>query len=379
MNIGIDGTDAILNNNTAEGTYSRTLIEALAENYPRSRFYVYTTFIDDNTKAMTLMVRPNVKVKESERRFFKNRWRDVKGMLKRGEKHHLDVFHGAGGQLPSQMDKFHMMAVATIHSLAPLIYPDDFSGKERRQRLKILKRTCRLARHIVACSNDEKADLTQRLDIDPDRISVIYPAFDNRFRTGVSPILLDEVRIRYKLPDKYILVVSTLHEHRNLMLVLQAMTRLNDPDIGLVVVGQATGHFHHQAMRYAAEHHLASRITHIERAHANDMAALYQGATVFAMPTRYDTFGMAMVEAQACGTPVVAADIPVLREVAADGALFVGTDDPDAMADAFETLIQNDAERDRLIALGRRNADRFDTKTFAESMMDLYHRLLNKH
>lgn len=378
MNIGIDANDAILHNNTAAGSYSRVLIESLGEHCPKAHIYLYTTKVNDRVKVTPMLTYPNMRLKESKRLLFREWWRAYDGMLKQAKRHHVQVFHGAGGVLPSRIKSAGFPSVLTINDLSTFLYPNEYGFLQRIRMKRRILNSMRRADCIIALSQTMRNELISHFNIDSEKIEVVYPAIDKRFVSGVSPVAIDEVKRRYHLPDRFILVVSQLVEHKNVRLVVEALRKVADHDISLVIVGGKTPYYE-ELRRYAMRNHLLSRIFHIKRVHGHDMAALYHCATIFAMPSRHEGFGFAAVEAQACGVPVIASDVPVLREATANGALYVDPDNSEQMAAAIDRLLAENDLRQQLIAAGKDNIARFTSKNLAENMMEIYRRLRDEN
>ena len=380
MNLGIDGTDAILHNNTAAGSYSRVLIEALGEYCPKEHFYIYTTRVGDRVRVTPLLTYPNVRLKECKKIWFRKWWRAYGGMAKQAKRHHVQVFHGVGGLLPMKIKNAPFPSVLTIHDLSTFLYPNEYGYWQRLRDKYRIKESLKKADRIIALSQTMRDDLLSMFKINPEQINIVYPAVDKRFCNTISPAAVDEVRARYRLPDRFVLVVSQMVEHKNVLLALKAFEILKEnTDLELVMVGEKTDYYNSTIHPYAGRHGLLNRIRHINRVHSHDMAALVRAATVSAIPSRHEGFGLTIVEAQACGVPVVAADVPVLRETGGDGAVFVDPDSPEQMAEAINKIVSDDDLRTHLIERGTKNKERFSAANLAQQMMVIYRELRDNH
>lgn len=379
MNIGVDGSYAILKNNTTEGIYTTTLIDAIAKANPRNRIYVYTPYIESRSAATKIAVQPNVDVKRPKKTWFKSLWLVWKGILKELKRHHVHVYHGVAGRLPLSIRKSHARAVVTIHSLAHKQYPQDYGWWERTKRNFFARKSCQLAHAIVVTSEHMRDDLVHAMDVDRERVHVIYPAVDRRFDSEPVPAELASVRSKYKLPQRYILVNSSLLEHKNVMAVLQAMQQMQDHSISLVLVGVETDYYRQTLFPYAQNNHLKHRLMHITRAHGGDMAAIYRMANVVVAPSRCEGFGLTVIEAQACGVPVITTAGTSLQEAAGEGALLFDPDDTATLASHLDHVLTDEALRQRLIEAGEQNVQRFTPERMADALDTLYHSILKKH
>lgn len=375
MNIGFDGSYAILKNNTTEGNYSKIVVDAVAECFPRHKIYVYTPWIEKRGTATSLATLANVSIKQPRKTLSKRLWIHWKGVVDEIKRHHVHLYHGLAGRLPLGIGSSHARAVVTIHSLAYAKYPKDYGWWDRTKRAFTTRQACRLADAIVTTSEHTRNDLVESLGIDRERIHVIYPAVDHRFLTTTIKAEQDAVRSKYKLPNRYILVVSSLLEHKNVLAVLQAMEQLKDRDVELVLVGGDTDYYDNTLHPYAERHHLLHRLLHITRAHAGDMPSLYHMAEAVVAPSRMEGFGLTVIEAQACGIPVITTRDTSQEEAAGDAALLFEPDDIATLTSHLDNILTDDNLRQQLIAAGKQNIQRFTHERLAQELDTLYHNI----
>lgn len=378
MNIGFDGSYAILKNNTTEGSYSKIVIDAFAECFPRHRIYVYTPRVGERSSAASLAIPANINIKQPRKTPYKTLWMNWKGVVDEMNRHHVHVYHGLAGRLPLRIGKARACPVVTIHSMAYAYYPKDYSWWDRTKRAFNTRQACSKADTIVATSEHTCDEIIETLGIDKDRIRVIYPAVDRRFMVNIIDAELDAVRAKYKLSKRYILVVSSLLEHKNVIAVLKAMKQMQDHDINLVLVGRETDYYMNVLRPYAERNHLMHRLQHISRAHANDMASIYHMAQAVVAPSRMEGFGLTIIEAQACGIPVITTIGTSQQEAAGEAALFFEPDDTDTLAKHLDQVITDEDLRQRLITAGRQNIQRFTHQRLATELDTLYHDILKR-
>lgn len=377
MNIGLDGSFAILKNNTTEGNYSKIVVDAISECFPRHRIYVYTPWIENRGTATTLASQSNVIIKQPRKTLNKRLWMNWKGVVEELKRHHVHLYHGLAGRLPLGIGSSHARTVVSIHSLAYAKYPKDYGWWNRTKRSFNTRQACRLADAIVTTSEHSREDLVELLGIDRERVHVIYPAVDRRFQTdNIIDAELDAVRSKYKLPKRYILVVSSLLEHKNVLAVFQAMEQMQDRDINLVLLGGETDYYRNVLHPYAERHHLLHRMLNITRAHAGDMASLYYMAEALVAPSRMEGFGLTVIEAQACGIPVITTRGTSLEEAAGDAALLFEPDDITTLTSHLDNILADDNLRQKLITAGKQNIQRFTHERLAQELDTLYHEIL---
>ena len=378
MIIGVDGSYAILKNNTTEGNYSKIVVDSIAECYGRHKIYVYTPWIEHRGPATTLASQVNVTVKQPRKTLNRTLWLNWGGMVEELSRHHVNIYHGLAGRLPLRIRSSHARTVVTIHGLAFKHYAHDYRWGDRCKRAFFTRQACRLADGIVATSRHTRDELVSLMGIDPDKIRVIYPAVDKRFLGEAIPVELDAVRSKYKLPEHYILVVSSLLSHKNVLAVLQAMEQMRDRDINLVLVGKPTGYYDNVIRKYAERHRLMHRLLHITRAHAIDMPSLYRMADVLVAPSRYEGFGLTVIEAQACNVPVITTSGTAQQEAAGEAALLFDPDDVTTLVGHLDRVLTDSDLRQQLIAAGRHNIERFTHQRLADELDDYYHQILDK-
>ena len=153
MTVGIDATDVVFDN-TKRGKDIRQTIEALSASHPHQQYMLYTPGLGDDTRHLTgLLAQSNIHIKEPKRApLFRNRWRSGKGILFRVQRHHVHVFHGIGGILPSAVKKMDLGAVVTIDNLAFKHRPQDYCLIERWSQNRHYRKACKLADVVVVPS-----------------------------------------------------------------------------------------------------------------------------------------------------------------------------------------------------------------------------------
>jgi glycosyltransferase involved in cell wall biosynthesis len=286
-----------------------------------------------------------------------------------------DVYHQLGvvadlsaGGLPWHGLRF---AVATLHDLTPLVYPDGFlTGK--RARSFIYKRMLRALRRlpsVIVDSDTTRLDASRMLGIRSDRLTVVPLAVDPTFAAALADSGPSD-RPR-GLPASYLLTVGGDHPNKGISTLLAAYAlaagKSDVPDVVLV------GHRGRSMDRVSAENpRLASRIHRFDYLDPAALAQVYRHATAVIVPSDYEGFGLPVLEAMAAGTPVIVSDAPSLLEVAGDAALVVPRRDPPALAAAIERVCQDPALREGLVRRGRERVGQFSWERTATLTYDAY-------
>jgi glycosyltransferase involved in cell wall biosynthesis len=251
--------------------------------------------------------------------------------------------------------------VVTIHDLSFERDPKLMGVRDRFFFKTMVPRSVRRADRVLAVSEQTKRDLIERYRIDDDKVVVTPNGVDEAFRPA-GPA-------RDGRP--YLLFVGALQPRKDPLAAIEALS-LADSELGLVMVGPDKGAAA-EARRAVARLGLSSRVEFAGHVEKPDLAALYRGAEALVFPSRYEGFGLPVLEAMASGTPVVATSAGAIPEVAGDAAVLVGPGDPVALAGGIERAL---ADRDRLVRAGLERAQLYSWTETARRTLAVYRELL---
>lgn len=266
--------------------------------------------------------------------------------------------------------------VLTVHDLIFRRYPAHHKRLNRWYLNTTMPLFCRRADAIIAVSEQSKRDVIEAYGIPADKITVVYEAADPRFRPQ-PPDAVAAVRARYGLPERYVLFVSTIEPRKNLSRLLAAFERVHAAGLAdaLVIVGKRGWLFDafFADLERSPVRHAVLFPGFVPDA---DLPAVYAGAQVMAFPSEFEGFGLPVLEAMACGAPVVCSNTSSLPEVAGDAALLVDPLDVSALADALARVLQDAALREQMRARGLAQAARFSWARAAAETLAVYRRLV---
>lgn len=376
MKIGFEGKRAVCNA-TGLGNYSRLLIDELSEFFPQHQYFVYSPKEDKEQRMATLLERGNVSLHLPEASpLGKKLWRSVCGLSAQAERDGVDILHGLSAQLPFDVTKRRFKTVVTVHDLIYCRFPQ-FYGPFNTAIYKFKCRAaCRAADRVVAVSECTKRDVMEFLSIPAEKIDVVYQGCDPMFSQPVGEDAIDEVKKSYALPARFMLNVGTVEERKNILLAVKALEKIDDQDIPLFIVGRKTK-YADLIDDFARRHGLENRVRYLSGVPSRLLPALYGLATVFIYLSRYEGFGIPIIEAQSCGSPVIAATGSCLEEAAGPDALFVDPDSLEQMVDAVNRVLNDAPLRQTLIERGKENVRRFELSGLSKQMMDVYLKVLN--
>ncbi|MFO7663716.1 MAG: glycosyltransferase family 1 protein [Chloroflexota bacterium] len=265
-------------------------------------------------------------------------------------------------------------AVVTIYDLSFLRYPEDYPATQRRYLANETARSCRLAQRIITISESGRGDVHHLFGVPMELIDVVKPGVSPDYR----PLPDHEVtafRARRNLPEQFLLHVGTLQPRKNLPVLLKALTLMERDDLPLVLVG-GKGWFYETIFAEVQVLGLAGQVSFAGYVDDHELPLWYNAATALVLPSRYEGFGLPIVEALACGTPVIAADNSSLPEAGGAAALYFDPLSPDELAGQLVNLLGNESWRRRLRQEGPAQAARFSWARAGEETAAVYRRAL---
>jgi glycosyltransferase involved in cell wall biosynthesis len=257
-------------------------------------------------------------------------------------------------------------SVVTVHDLGYHYFPEAHPARQRRYLAWSTRFAARGASHLLADSRATRDDLARLYGVPPGKVTVVYPGRDE----ALGPADPAPVRARYSLPETYVLHVGTLQPRKNLLRLMDAAAALHaeGQSLQLVLAGKP-GWLAEPILARARS--LAGLVHLLDYVPDADLPGLYSGARAFAFPSLYEGFGFPVLEAIACGTPVVAANTSSLPELAGDAALLVDPTDVAALTSALRRLLLDASLRADLIARGREQVKRFTWERAAQEVMQV--------
>jgi glycosyltransferase involved in cell wall biosynthesis len=293
----------------------------------------------------------------------------------------VDVLHSLRTPLPKR-DRVPARARAlTIHDLIPLRFPEWMYATAEAEMRQVTDSILQ-DDFVIANSKATAADVAELLQIPEERIFVTpFAASRELFRPERSKSEIARVRAKYNVPDgPYLLSVCTLEPRKNLMHLVRCFADVLHQeklrDIRLVLVGATGWKTEPLFQLLESDPMLKSRVVLAGYVADEDLAALYSDARAFAYPSLYEGFGLPVLEAMQCGTPVVTSNVSSLPEVVGDAGLTVAPTDGDALKDALLKLIANDALAAEYSRKGLERAQTFSWDATADAAVAAYHTML---
>ncbi|MCA1668799.1 MAG: glycosyltransferase family 4 protein [Thermomicrobia bacterium] len=372
MRVGINSLFLIPEGVGGSETYVRNVIRELPALDPNIAYTLFT----NRENAGTFAVPPGANLRElpcpvhAVRR--PERLAYEYGVLPvRARRQHVDVLFSPGFTAPARRG---YASVVNILDMQPEDMPENFTPFYHFVHTRLMRRAARAAAHILTLSEHAKRRIVAVYGIPPERITVSPLAAAPIYFTPVAPEAIVRVRQTYGIHAPYILSVATLHPHKNLDALIDAFVALRqatDATMQLVLVG-LRGNAAATLQAKIERAGIADTVVMTGWAPDADLPALYQGATVYVLPSRYEGFGIPVLEAMASGTPVITTTAASLPEVAGDAALLVDPDDQAALAQALRRVLDDSSLRADLVGRGKEHAPRFTWRKTAEATLTAF-------
>ncbi len=269
-------------------------------------------------------------------------------------------------------------AVITIHDLSFMRFPHLFRPANRLYLTVMTRLSARRARRLIAVSAYTAAETNRLLGVEAERIDVVYHGVESRFHPRASSEIA-AFRQRKGLPERFVLFVGTLEPRKNLVRLVEAFARVRDERTCLVLAG-GKGWLYAELLARIEALGLSNKILFPGYIANDELPWWYNAAIALAYPSLYEGFGLPVLEAQACGTPVLTSNASSLPEAAGDAALMVDPYDVDALASALSRLLTEIPLRHELRERGLVHAQQFSWPRTAQETARVYrHALAEGH
>lgn len=392
MVIGFDGSRAFIGERTGTENYSYQLLKALAEIDEKNHYIVYTHPITLNSTIVTksVMFPGNFWFKEIG---WRRLWTQG-GLALQTFKDQLDVLFVPAHTLPI-IRKPGLKTVVTVHDLGSEYLPQMHQLKQRVYLSYMQRYQLKAATKIIAVSQATKDDLVERVGIKPCKVEVVYEGLDQKLFKPVQDDLLINSLLHYNLqPKTYYLFVGTVQPRKNLARLIKAFAKFsskeNAKNTHLVIAG-SKGWLSDEIYQLPKKLGIAEQVKFLGYVPEKDLPALYSGAIVLVFPSLFEGFGLPILEAQACGCPVITSNTSSMPEVAGKGAILVNPYSVDEIKDAMirvkgEACLlasrrsgpAGRAERGKLIKRGFENVKRFSWERCATQTLKVFEDLRDK-
>jgi len=370
MRIGIDGR-YIQDHFPGIGRYTYKLVQALAEAAPEDSFVLLYNYELVNTRYdLERLKAPNMKVVSINLATFSltEQYR-LPSIVRRLR---LDLFHSPYYIKPYLLP---CPSVVTIYDLIPRLYPQYTSPWARGIFQMAIRLATVTSRLVISVSQSAKEDLVRLLGVLPSKVWVTPLGVDTQFNPANEKAIFN-LRQKHDLPEGYILYLGINKPHKNLVRLVEAFAKVK---IGrkLVLAGKEDPRYRevHEVVKQLS---LQDRVVFSGQVPEDDLPALYSGAALFVFPSLYEGFGLPLLEAMACGVPVVCSSTSSLPEIAGRAAVMVDPLDVSQLARALERVLGDSDLRASMRQEGLKQAAHFSWERTAKETLGVYRQVLSR-
>ena len=371
MKIGIEVQRLFRKKKFGIETSSLELIKTLQEIEPTHEFVIFAKEDEDRS---CLAASDNVKVRQVGGKFFADFEQIFLPLAAKREQ--IDLLHCTGNTAPL------FSPAPVVQTLHDVIFMDAIpSGDSFYQRFgnlyrrRIVPLVTPKSKAVITVSQYEKERIVQRLGIKPEKIHVVYNGLnETRFHPNYSPSQQEAVRLKYRLPEHFILFLGNQTTRKNPARAIEAYIKyasVTDNALPLVTPGLSKRFVVSVLQNLGYPYNEQQFLTpgYIEDP---DLPVMYLLSNIFLFPSLSEGFGMPLIEAMACGVPVVSSSASCLPEIAGNAAVLANPLKADEMASAILSLSHDTNLRNKKIEAGFRNARRFSWRRSAETIMSIY-------
>lgn len=390
MTIGFDASRVFIKDKTGTENYSYQLLRNLAKIDKKNHYLVYVK-PHTNIQIEEIELPDNFKIVEIPWRRF---WTQG-GLAIQTFKVNLDVLFVPAHTLPI-FRKSGVKTVMTVHDLGSEYLPELHQLKQQIYLKYITRYQLKSAAKIIAVSNVTKDDLVKKIGIHPNHIKVIYEAYNNRLYVPIKDdILINSLRHFGLKATEYFLFVGTIQPRKNIERIVRAFAKYRDKNTNpnfLIFIGQK-GWLSDEIYKLPPKLGIENRVKFLGYVDDKYMPVLYSGAIALLFPSLFEGFGLPILEAQACGCPVITSNISAMPEIGGKGAIYV---DPYSVDDILEGMkrlqitrfaraerrrrreARRAGYREQLIKKGFENVRRFSWEKCARETLEVFEEVTKK-
>ncbi|MDI6840308.1 MAG: glycosyltransferase family 1 protein [bacterium] len=286
------------------------------------------------------------------------------------QKYKIDLCHSINNVMPIF---FQTNSILTIHDVTSFVLGKRFSKLKIFFLKKLVPYSAKLAKKIITVSNSSKEEIIKYCSVNGWKIKVIYNGVSNIFNLETGGC---EKWEKYK---PYILYVGTIEPGKNVISIIDAFYKIQriHQEYKLILAGRK-GWLYHNVLRRVFELSLNDKVIFIEKIDKNYLPSLYRCADVFIFPSFHEGFGLPILEAMACGTPVITSNTSALSEVAGNAAVLVDPYNVKDIVDAIQKVLTCTQFREELVAKGLERIKLFSWEKCAKETLKVYEEVYNE-
>ncbi|MBI2596958.1 glycosyltransferase family 4 protein [Candidatus Daviesbacteria bacterium] len=268
--------------------------------------------------------------------------------------------------------------IVTIFDLSFLYFPKMFNKKDLWQLISWTKYSALNADHIITISNFSKKDICEQYKVDKSRVTVAYPGYDrDKFKVQGSKFKVDETKNKYNLGDNYnyIIYIGTIQPRKNLIRLIEAVSRIDN--LALVIVGKTSGEgrggwMYEETLSAPQEYAVADRVKFLGFVPTEDLLYLLSGAKAYILPSLWEGFGIPVLEAMACGVPVIVSNVSSLPEVVGKAGLLIDPYSVSQIEQAIRTVVTDKKLQSKYSKAALEQVKKFSWEKTAKAVLKVF-------
>lgn len=266
--------------------------------------------------------------------------------------------------------------VVTIFDLAFLHFPESFLKRDLWQLTNWTKFSVQNADHIITISNFSKKDIIEQYGTNKEKITVAYPGYDRKkFKTQILNVKTEQIKKKYKIGDNYIIYIGTIQPRKNLIRLIEAVSRIEN--LTLVIVGKTKGEgkqgwMYEDILQTPNRLGIEGRVKFLGFVPAEDLPPLLSGAKAYVLPSLWEGFGIPVLEAMASGVPVIVSDNSSLPEVVDSAGLLVDPYSVNQIEQAIRTQVYDKKLQQKYSKMGLMQAKKFSWEKMAKTILKVF-------
>lgn len=376
MRIGIDGNEANISDRVGSGMYAFQLLKHL---YELDTWNEYTVYLKSKPVFDMPVERIGWKYKViGPEKLWTQFALPIQLLL---DSAHLDIFFSPGHYAP----RFSLIpTVVSVLDLAYMKFPETFKKSDLMQLKSWTKYSVKNANHVITISESSKKDIVNFYRVSPEKVTVTYIGYDTEtFHPVTDQTQIDAVLNKYGFKQPYLLYLGTLQPRKNIVRLIQAFKDLisqekySDLGLKLVIVGKK-GWLYQEILEEAKKLNIADIVIFTGYVSDDEKPALLSGAIAYCLPSLYEGFGIPVLEAMACGTPVVVSQISSLPEVVGEYGVLVDPYNVKSISGGLKLLVKDTALREQMRQNGLRWVQQFDWMNTAKMTLGVLERVGGK-
>ncbi len=267
--------------------------------------------------------------------------------------------------------------ITTIYDLSFIRYPEAFRPHNRWYLRTFTKHSARRAKAIIAISESTRQDVIQAFGVSPEKVHTVYCGVDSDFKP-LPPTAIAAFKAKKGLPEKFILRLGTIEPRKNVegLIKAYALWRKQDKNAPKLFIAGGKGWYYQRVFQLVEELGLNEHIVFPGYLPQEDLPLWYNASDLFVYPSHFEGFGLPVLEAMACGTPVITSNVSSLPEVAGEAGILVSPTDTKALSQAMQTIFHNAELTRQMQEKGLAQAAKFNWRKTAAQTAQIYSRVV---